>query len=152
MRILFLLLTLISFNLNANTSLDFRVLQPAITEASATAATTTTSTTDVLINSMTLTPRAGTYRVIFSSYIEHNTNNANVTVSIYSGGTLKADSARVGSPQIQGGVTPSLNMRMPISTNGDVAVNGSQAIEIRWKTSAGTATTTQRTLNITRIK
>ncbi len=152
MKILFLLLSLISFNTGAETRLDYQLLQPATTEASATSSTTTTSGSDVLINSMTLTPRSGTYRVMFSTYAESNNNNADITFSIYAGGSLKTDSVRVVTPQIQGGVTPSLNFKAPVFINGDVTVNGSQAIEIRWKRSAGTATCTQRTLNITRIK
>ena len=152
MKKLILLISLLSSISFADTRFDKTILQPPTTEASATSATTTTSTSDVLMNSMTLTPRAGVYKVDFSTYLECNSNNANITVSIYSGGTQKTDSVRIATPQIQGGITPSLNMRVPMTTQGEVTVNGSQAIEIRWKTSAGTATATARTLNIQRIR
>lgn len=116
----------------------------------ATANATTTSTTDVAMTTMTLTPVAGTYLVLFSGTFSGNQNNANITFSIYSGGTLVTGTPMVCTPQIQGGVTPSLNMNMPGSTSCYVTVNGSQAIEVRWKVSAGTGTVQTRILNIMR--
>lgn len=118
-------------------------------EASATADTTTTSTTDVLVGSMTLTPASGTYLVHFSAGVDHSAQSVAVVVSIYSGGTLKTDSVRSPVPRFNG---VGANTLTPIvSTNGQVTVNGSQAIEIRWKTASGTATMHQRTLNILRV-
>lgn len=119
------------------------------TEASATADTTTTSTTDVLMNSMTLTPIAGTYLVMFSTTVEHSAQSVAVFISIYAGGTLKTDSVRGPVPRFNALGANSLSPMA--STNGVVTVNGSQAIEIRWKTASGTATAHQRTLNILRV-
>lgn len=135
------------------TSAANTLIVPSIinTSAVATVDATTTSTTDVLITSMTITPVAGTYLVLFSTSLDSNSNNAIITVSIYMGGTLIAESARRAQPQIQGGVTPSLNMTVPIGTETITTVNGSQAIEARWKISAGTATAHQRTLLAHRI-
>lgn len=119
------------------------------TEASATADTTTTSTTDVLMNSMTITPVSGTYLVYFSTTVDHSNQSIAVVVSLYSGGVQKADSVRGPVPRFNGVGANSLTPC--VSINGKVTVNGSQAIEIRWKTSAGTATAHQRTLNIERL-
>lgn len=119
------------------------------TEVSATADTTTTSTTDVLIASMTITPVAGTYLVWFSTTVDHSAQSVAVVVSIYSGGTLKADSVRSPVPRFNGIGANSLTPMA--STQGVVTVNGSQAIEARWKTASGTATAHQRTLNILRV-
>lgn len=120
-------------------------------ETVGTSTITTTSATDVLITGMTATPVAGTYIVWFVTTLQHITNNANIFVSIYAGGVQASGSEMEATPQIQGGVTPSLNMRVPIATVNTVAVNGSQAIEARWRTSAGTATATTRTLQILRV-
>lgn len=121
-------------------------------EITATASTTTTSTTDVLINSMTTTPVAGTYVVFFNTTLQSNANNVNIFVSIYAGGAQAIGSEMSGTPQLQGGLTPSLNVNVPIFTSNTVTVNGAQAIEARWRVSAaGTATALSRTLQIIRI-
>jgi hypothetical protein len=119
-------------------------------EASATADTTTTSSSDVLINAMTLTPVAGTYLVIFSTVLENNNTGSNVYVSIWSGGSQVAHSERRCSPQF---TVPfgSASLDFPISTNAIVTVNGSQAIEARWRRTGGTATAHQRTINIIKL-
>lgn len=119
------------------------------TEASATADTTTTSSTDVLMASMTITPVAGTYMVIFSTTVDHSAQSVAVVVSIYSGGSLDTASVRGVVPRFNGIGANSLSPS--VATNGIVTVNGSQAIEIRWKTASGTATAHQRTLDILRV-
>lgn len=120
-------------------------------EVNATASTTTTSATDVLIDTMTSTPVAGTYLVHFQTTLQSNTNNATFTVSIYSGGSQVTGTEMSAIPQIQGGVTPSLNINIPISSMCLATVNGSQAIEARWRRSAGTATALSRRMTIVRI-
>lgn len=124
----------------------------ANSSVNATADTTTTSTTDVLIGSMTLMPVSGTYEVHFCTTLAENTNNANIFVSIYDGGSQVVGSEMSATPQIQGGVTPSLNMRVPICTLATATVNGSQAIEGRWRVSAGTGTAHTRILFISRMQ
>lgn len=118
-------------------------------EVSATADTTTTSTTDVLVNSMTNTPAAGTYLVWFSAGVDHSNQSVAVVVSIYSGGSLKTDSVRSPIPRFNG--VGAITLTPIVATNGIVTVNGSQAIEIRWKTASGTATMHQRTLNLLKV-
>lgn len=124
-------------------------------EAIETATTTTTSGTDVLMNSMTLTPVAGTYMVWFSSTFQSSSSNANIFFSIYVGGVQKADSERSVQPRVDasGGLGGNNNLTINLngSTNGKVTVNGAQAIEIRWRRSAGTASALQRTLNIIKL-
>lgn len=121
-------------------------------KATATASTTTTSATDVLIGSMTLTPAAGTYTAQFQTSLQSNSNNANIFVSIWVGGVQSAETEVSATPQIQGGVTPSLNLHIPITTSTSVTVNGAQAIEARWRTTAGTATALNRVLSIVRLQ
>lgn len=122
---------------------------PVSTEVSATADATTTSTTDVLMTSMTITPTSGKYFVSFSGCVDHSAQSVAVVGSIYSGGSRKADSERSIVPRFNGIGANSLSPCMAI--NGVVTVNGSQAIEIRWKTASGTATVHTRTLDILRV-
>lgn len=119
------------------------------TEVSATADTTTTSTTDVLMNSMTLTPIAGTYLTWFSTTVDHSNQSVAVVVSIYVGGVLNTASVRSVIPRFNG--AGAISLSPCVATNGVVTVNGSQAIEIRWKTASNTATAHQRTLDILRV-
>lgn len=124
-------------------------------EASATASTSTTSGTDVLMDSMTLTPSAGTYLVWFSTSLQSNNNNSVVFVSIYAGGSQVAHTQRQARPRVNAaaglGGSANVDIDTGIATNGKVTVNGSQAIEIRWRRTAGTATALQRTLNILKL-
>lgn len=118
----------------------------------ATGKTTTTSSSDVVISGMTITPVAGTYIVIFSTCLKNTGTNGNVAVSIYSGGSINSHSERVCSPQFASGGyggTPSLSF--PIETHATVTVNGSQAIEARWRRSTGTASCSTRSMIIWKV-
>lgn len=119
-------------------------------EASATTNTNAGTGGDTLMVGMTITPVAGTYLVWFSCDILSNTAGAAISVSIYVGGTQKADSLRKIIP-FSGGTLTSGNARGGVATNGVVAVNGAQAIEIRWSASNGTNTAATRTMNILRV-
>jgi hypothetical protein len=112
--------------------------------ASATTDDTTASLTDVLIVGMTLTPAAGTYLATFSSSVLNSGNGASrLFVSIYSNAVQVAHSEReIG---ISGGAN------VPVQTNAVVTVNGSQAIEARWRAVAGTNTAHERSLTIIRL-
>lgn len=117
-------------------------------EASATASTTTTSSTDVLMSGMTLTPPAGTYMAWFSGSVGQSAANNTVTVSIYAGGSQIAHTQRVNTPTLTFSAGAA---RTTVATNGVVTVNGSQAVEIRWRRNAGTATCDQRTFNLIQV-
>jgi hypothetical protein len=112
--------------------------------ATATADTTTTSSSDVLVNSMTKTPASGNYLVWFSGSVEHPTNSASIFMSIYAGGTQAAYSEVLYK---RGNQTVST----PFNCVAKVTVNGSQAIEGRWRTNTGTATMHQRSLTILKV-
>jgi hypothetical protein len=112
--------------------------------ATATADDTTASTTDVLIVGMTLTPAAGTYLALFSSSFLNSANGASrLFISIWSAAAQVAHSERnIG---IAGG------SNVPGHTNAIVTVNGSQAIEARWRAVAGTNTCHQRSLTLIKL-
>lgn len=119
---------------------------PSSTIVEANGDITTTSGTDVLATTMTITPASGTYLVWFSGSTDHSANSATIDLSIYSGGTIQASSERAfvrGAGQ--GNVTVSF------ACMAKVTVNGSQAIEGRWRTSTSTATMHERTLMILKV-
>jgi hypothetical protein len=105
---------------------------------------TTTSTTDTLLNDMTLTPPAGTYLAIFSGSMVNSMNGAQrLFVSIYAAGVQANGSGR--SIGIGGGAYANA------STQAIVTVTGSQAIEVRWRAAAGTNTAIDRAFNLIKI-
>jgi len=94
-------------------------------EVSATGTITTTSGTDVVATSMTLTPPSGTYLVMFSGARNTNQNDAS-QVSIWAAGAQVPESERRGQARDHEDAFVSV---------ARVTVNGSQAIEGRWRTS-----------------
>ena len=112
-------------------------------QVTATGDTTTTSATDVLMDSMTLTPASGTYLVWFASSVSHSNNSADIFLSIYSGGSQVAPSEQKCRPGNSGS--------SPFCCIAKVTVNGAQAIEGKWRTTASTATARQRTLMIEKV-
>jgi len=117
----------------------------------ATGTTTTTSATDVLMNSMSITPVAGTYLVLFGCSVESNSDDADIFTSIYSGGVRASGSQRQATPNVSGGPGNPASAVIPMETHAIVSVNGSQAIEGRWRRTAGTASAYTRQLSIVRI-
>lgn len=117
-----------------------------VTSATATADSTTTSTTDVAMNSMSITPGAGDYWVSFTASMGNSNNNQSVFFSIYSNGSQITSSER-GFELL----TPA-NTRHVGSTNAYITgLSGGQAIEIRWRVSANTGTVRQRTLLVMKV-
>jgi hypothetical protein len=93
---------------------------------------------------MTLTPPAGTYLVVFSTSTVNSGNGSERNYfNIYAGGVLVVGTERqVG---IGGGAW------VAVYTNTSCTVNGSQAIETRWRVIGGTGTVKSRRLSIVRI-
>jgi hypothetical protein len=118
-------------------------------ETAFTSTITTTSTTDVVITGMTVTPPAGTYLVVFSTWMTNTTGNQPATISIYSGGVQKASSIMTIIPF--SGAVGSVNDGVSVATNGIVSVNGTQAIAIEWHTAGGTASAHNGTMDIVKI-
>lgn len=129
---------------------EYILQNPVGTEVSFAANITTTSATDVLLTGMTQTPVAGIYFVCFSTWLTHSTAAATATISIYVGGVLNTATIRTVIPFPGGLLTPA-TLDVLVATNAIVTVNGSQAIEIRWKTSAGTATAHNGSYDLIRI-
>ena len=116
-------------------------------QASATADTTTGSASDVVANSMTLTPGAGDYHVWFSSSVESDGSNDSQFVSIYVNGVQLAHTEREIYTEES---IPDTSF--PVATHARVTgVLAGQAIDVRWRTTGGTATMHERTLLVSQI-
>lgn len=108
----------------------------ASTVVSATGDTTTMSGVDVLVASMTQTPGAGTYIVIFSGSMQNSSASNTTETNVYSNGVLVADSERRHDG----------NSASAFTCFAKVTVGAGQAIEGRWRVSAGTGTMHERQL------
>jgi len=129
---------------NAKKKITVGSIPIAFNEVDGSTTVTTTSTTDVLMTGQTVTPVAGDYLVWFSGEVFGSVNGGLISASIYFGGVQEAASART--------VHGNQNENRVIACMGKATLNGSQAIEVRWKTSAGTASCTRRQLYLIRIK
>lgn len=110
---------------------------------------TTTSLTDVVVTGMTITPAAGSYLVLFSTFLRHSNGNATINMSIYVGGVQVATSNRQAIPFV--GALSAITQSMPLAINEWITVDGTQAIDVRWKTSTGTATAGAGTFTIVKL-
>lgn len=138
---------------DANGLLSSGEISPTFVSAT-TNITVATSASYATVTGLTLSPLAGTYQVrgrIGSA--AHTTNNAQILIAIHVAGTIVSDSIAMGIPFIQGGVTPSLAVPMPMFTETEITITAGQAITLAWRTSAGTAQANlSRSLSITRIR
>jgi len=117
----------------------------AITQDHVATDTTLDQTSDTLINGMTRTPASGNYLVVFTmDYLFPATaSNEDFHISIYVGGTQEAHTER----QMRADASLDAN-RAGIGIAAEVSVNGSQAIEIRYRVSTDTFTGKKRTMNL----
>jgi hypothetical protein len=114
------------------------------TELAESADVTTTSTTDTLLAGMSATPAAGKWLLVFSCEGVNSGNGAQRNFySVYVNGVQVATTERALG--VAGGGWGN------IAINTAVTVNGSQAVEIRWRVAAGTGTTGSRNLNLVKL-
>jgi hypothetical protein len=97
-------------------------------EASATGAISTSSLTDVIVPSMTLTPGAGTYLVMFSMQASHNKGGQSAFATIYANGSPVAYTEREVGGQS--------NNKGNCASQAVVTVGAGQAIEVYWRASS----------------
>lgn len=110
----------------------------AATRTASTTLITTTSASYVVMTGMTLTPAAGTYLVQARAIVTATSNNRTINISIFSGGSQQTDSEVSTFIRTGSGFLSNTDIQT-LSTEALVTVNGSQAIDIRWLTSGGTA-------------
>lgn len=106
---------------------------------------TTTSGSHILAAGMTITPAAGTYAVIWCASVSNTGASDLVYIQIYAGGVAQGSEIRFmrgdSSTDNDGGLT----------ATAKVAVNGSQAIEGRWREIGGTGEMRGRNLLIIQV-
>lgn len=113
---------------------------------------TTTSGTDAVLTTMTsgnLT--AGTYLFNFTSSITSNNAGASVSYSFYLGGTQQPNTLMKTAP-FDGGTLSVASARGAAAITYIATLNGSQALEVRWSTTGGTATCGPRTMTWLRVQ
>jgi hypothetical protein len=105
--------------------------------------TTTTSTTYTLQTGMQITGvTAGTYLVGYGNYFNHGNSNGQIYTTIYVGGT-----AQTGSEMRWTRGNQNIFITHNYS-NFVITLATTQTVEIRWRTSTGTATSTNRYLTL----
>ena len=116
-------------------------------EASATVDTTTTNASYEAVAGMTLTPGAGDYLVWFSGSVEGTSGGSTQYVSLYVNGAPVTHTEREITTE---GSIPDTSF--PVGFTALVAgVGPTDAIEVHWKTTGGTATMHERTLVVQSI-
>jgi len=110
---------------------------------------TTASTTDVTMTGITVTPGAGTYLVNYSGTDRSSVAGATHTYGIFNNGTVVASTQRTTIPWSSAGL--STTQDCVVATHTITTVAAAQAIDVRWHTSAGTATAVQPTLTVVRL-
>jgi len=113
-------------------------------QASATNIITTPSTTDVVMPGMTITPGPGDYLVWFSVVLGGTLAGSISYASVY------ANAVKIAHTERRHDV-------LLANTGSGIAINclvqglaAGQAIDVRWRTTAGSAAALQRTLNLLR--
>ena len=115
--------------------------------ATATVDTSTTSATYVVMNSMTITPAAGTYLVLFSTSGDISGNNLTANYAIFNNGTIVQHSER--NYASAGGQTAGL--MDALTTQSIETVAGGQAIDVRYQVSGGSITIHERSLILVKL-
>ena len=109
--------------------------------------TATTSGADVPVSGMSITPGAGDYLVWFSGSVESDTASTRQFVSIYQNGTQIADSEREIFTEAS---IPDTSFS--VATHARIlGLGAGESIDIRWRTTGGTATMHERTLVVQKI-
>lgn len=123
-------------------------------EATGTATPITTTSTaaigsmTVVATNMTLTPGSGTYLTSFSSDISNSGNVNDTDIELYVNGVAVANTSRgireAGAAMNGAFIGVSLSNKL-------ITVGASQAVEIRWRVSAGTGSMRARNLTLLKV-
>lgn len=105
---------------------------------------TTTSLTDVVVTGFAVTPQSGTYAVWIMGEIQDSNSTAQMSFTVYKAGVTVADSIR--DIQSYGASKPGM-----LATLTVISVNGSQSVDLRVKTTAGTLSVFQRSMLLIRL-
>jgi len=108
----------------------------------------TTSGTYNTITSMTVTPSSGTYIITFSSSGNGSFNGADMNYAIFVAGVIVQNTER----NLNFGGAASVNgFDSALYTQTIAAVNGSQVVDVRYKTNSGTFTVHKRSMMLIKV-
>lgn len=119
-------------------------------QTTATASASAPTGANATLISISPNPIAGTYYISCSFDVSSGVAGAAIQASVYIGGSQVTDSNRKIVP-FSGGTLTSGSGRGVIHTQALVAVNGSQAVEVRWSTSNAGPTAVARNLIILKV-
>lgn len=120
-----------------NTAITATATTPT-TDTASVSLITTTSTSFTLIPGMTQTPTGGTYLCLGRLVCNTTSNNRYIRLAIYSNGTINTNSEVFGFVRTGASILSNSDT-LNLTTTSLLTVNGSQSIELRWRTSGGTA-------------
>jgi hypothetical protein len=99
----------------------------------------------------TLTPVAGTYYVAARAISSATTNGHNVFLSVFSNGSQVTDSEIYYFVRNGNGLLGGTSDTGEMHTDAVVTVNGSQAIDMRWRVDGGTGNLTNYSLTLLKL-
>lgn len=114
-------------------------------EITATGTITTTSSTDAVMTSMTETPPAGTWLYMFNCDVISNNFNQTLSFSFYLAAVQIAVTKRQLIPY-DGGTLGGTTARDIVQLQSIITTTGSQVVDVRWSSTAGTGTSSNRSL------
>ncbi len=112
---------------------------------SSTTNTSTTNSSYTQLNSMTVTPAAGTYLVTFSASGWNTDDNKTMNYAIFNDGTMTGHTERVMN------IEKMKKSRTSMHTQSIETVNGSQTIEVKFKTNGGSFNVEARSLILVKV-
>lgn len=116
---------------------------------SAVSSTSTTSANYVTVNTMTSTPVSGIYLVTFSASAESTNTQANTFCALHKNGTIIDHTERLHNSAT--GSNSVRDIAFSIHTQDIITVNGSDVIDVRFKTNSETFTIHQRSMILLKI-
>jgi hypothetical protein len=111
--------------------------------------TSTTSATYTLLDSMSITPPAGKYVANFSCSGRGSSYNKEMDIAIHKDGVIIAESQR--EMGLHSG-SQNFDTIRTMNTQATVTVNGSEAIEVMFRTTGGTFTVYERNLILLKVE
>jgi len=125
---------------------EIKEARATISEVSASANQTLDQTSDTLVGSMTFTPAAGDYLAVFTGYLDAGGTAKNYEFSLYVGGAIVQHTER--AVDIESSIAVA-GISVGVATHAHVSVNGSQAIEVRYRRTSGTTASTMKNRTFT---
>lgn len=117
-------------------------------EVSSSTSTSTTSSSYTQVNSMSSTPAAGTYMVSFAASGKGTADNQEMQVILYKNGSSITHTERDYGFEADANNN---DKRFAIHTQALITVNGSEAIEARYKTNTGTFNIYERSMTLLKV-